>query len=186
MRYIAERIGIKAALGNSVYKIIGYFRQMVTTVSQLDSEMTELKRVTSETEGVYNDFLRNTTKKAQALGATMDQVISSTTSFVKLGYSMEDAQTLASNAIIYKTVGDIDIDTATNDMISVMKAFNLEAAQSEHIVDAFNIIGDKYAISSQQVGEGLRGSAAALATANNTFEESAAMVTAITEITQDA
>lgn len=147
MRYIAERIGIKAALGNSVYKVIGYFRQMITNVSQLDTEMTALKRVTAETEETYNKFLKNTTQNAQALGATMDQVISSTTSFVKLGYSMEDAQTLANNAIIYKTVGDIDIDTATNDMISAMKAFNLEAEQSEHIVDAFDIINNKYAIS---------------------------------------
>lgn len=186
MRYIAERIGIKAALGNSVYKVIGYFRQMITNVTQLDTEMTALKRVTAETEETYNKFLKNTTQNAQALGATMDQVISSTTSFVKLGYSMEDARTLANNAIIYKTVGDIDIDTATNDMISAMKAFNLEAEQSEHIVDAFDIINNEYAISAQQVGEGLRSSAAALATANNTFEESAAMVTAITEITQDA
>ena len=71
-------------------------------------------------------------------------------------------------------------------MISTMKAFNMEASQSEHIVDAFDIINNKYAVSAQQVGEGLRNSASALATANNTFEESAAMVTAITEITQDA
>ena len=116
----------------------------------------------------------------------MSEVVNATTSFSKLGFNLQEAQTLANNAIIYKTVGDIDINTATNDMISAMKAFNMEASQSEHIVDAFDIINNKYAISAQQVGEGLKGSAAALATANNTFEESAAMVTAITEITQDA
>ena len=36
------------------------------------------------------------------------------------------------------------------------------------------------------VGAGLKESASALATANNSMEESAAMITAITEITQDA
>lgn len=186
IKYIAERIGIKAALSNSIYKVIGYFRQMVTTVTELDTGMTALKRVTQETQRVYTDFLKSTTQNAQALGATMSEVVNATTSFSKLGYNLQEAQTLANNAIIYKTVGDIDINTATNDMISAMKAFNMEASQSEHIVDAFDIINNKYAISAQQVGEGLKGSAAALATANNTFEESAAMVTAITEITQDA
>ena len=185
IKYIAERIGIKAALSNSIYKVIGYFRQMVTTVTELDTGMTALKRVTQETQRVYTDFLKSTTSNAQALGATMSEVVNATTSFSKLGYNLQEAQTLANNAIIYKTVGDIDINTATNDMISTMKAFNMEASQSEHIVDAFDIINNKYAVSAQQVGEGLRNSASALATANNTFEESAAMVTAITEITQD-
>lgn len=185
IKYIAERIGIKAALSNSIYKVIGYFRQMVTTVTELDTGMTALKRVTQETQRVYTDFLKSTTSNAQALGATMSEVVNATTSFSKLGYNLQEAQTLANNAIIYKTVGDIDINTATNDMISAMKAFNMEASQSEHIVDAFDIINNKYAVSAQQVGEGLRNSASALATANNTFEESAAMVTAITEITQD-
>lgn len=185
IKYIAERIGIKAALSNSIYKVIGYFRQMVTTVTELDTGMTALKRVTQETQRVYTDFLKSTTQNAQALGATMSEVVDATTSFSKLGYNLQEAQTLANNAIIYKTVGDIDINTATNDMISTMKAFNMEASQSEHIVDAFDIINNKYAVSAQQVGEGLRNSASALATANNTFEESAAMVTAITEITQD-
>lgn len=175
IKYIAERIGIKAALSNSIYKVIGYFRQMVTTVTELDTGMTALKRVTQETQRVYTDFLKSTTSNAQALGATMSEVVNATTSFSKLGFNLQEAQTLANNAIIYKTVGDIDINTATNDMISTMKAFNMEASQSEHIVDAFDIINNKYAISAQQVGEGLKGSAAALATANNTFEESAAM-----------
>lgn len=173
--FIAQKLGIKAMLGNSVYRVVGYVKQMFTTVKQLDTEMTALKRVTSETANVYESFLKGTTKMAKELGTTMTDVISSVTSFVKLGYDMQEAQTLASNAMIYKTVGDIDINTATNDMISTMKAFNLEASQSEHIVDAFDIINNKYAVSAQQVGEGLKGSAAALATANNTFEESAAM-----------
>ena len=138
IKYIAERIGIKAALSNSIYKVIGYFRQMVTTVTELDTGMTALKRVTQETQRVYTDFLKSTTSNAQALGATMSEVVNATTSFSKLGFNLQEAQTLANNAIIYKTVGDIDINTATNDMISTMKAFNMEASQSEHIVDAFD------------------------------------------------
>ena len=45
---------------------------------------------------------------------------------------------------------------------------------------------NEFAVSSAQIGSGLNESASALATANNSFEESAAMITAITEITQDA
>lgn len=45
---------------------------------------------------------------------------------------------------------------------------------------------NKFAVSAADVGAGLKESASALATANNDMEQSAAMITAITEITQDS
>ena len=45
---------------------------------------------------------------------------------------------------------------------------------------------NKFALSSADVGAGLKESASALAAANNTMEQSASMLTAITEITQDS
>ena len=38
LKYIAEKIGLKAILGNQVYRVIGYFKQMVTVVKQGDKK----------------------------------------------------------------------------------------------------------------------------------------------------
>ena len=48
------------------------------------------------------------------------------------------------------------------------------------------MLGNKFALTAADVGTGLKESASALATANNSMEQSAAMISAITEITQDA
>jgi len=184
--YIMEKIGLKAILGGGIYDIINAFKQMAAIVKELDTGMTNLKRVSNETEKVYSQFLSNTGDRARNLGATMTDVVNATTGFSRLGYDLEEASKLADNAMMYKNVGEIDVDTATADIISTIKAYDMVADDSEHIVDVFNKLGNEFAVSSAQIGSGLNESASALATANNSFEESAAMITAITEITQDA
>ena len=186
LSYIASKIGLKAIIGGSVYKILDYFKQMVVVVRELDTGMTNLKRVSEETEATYRGFMTSAAGQARNLGSTMQQVIDATTDFSRLGYNLKEASELANNALMYSNVGDLDINTATDDIVSSMKAFNITAEDSIKIVDTFNTLGNKYALASADVGQGLRESASALATANNTMEESAAMITAITEITQDS
>lgn len=186
LKYIAEKIGIKALLGNSIYRVIGAFRQMVGIVTELDTGMTTLRRVTEETEATYRKFLKTAGDEAHELGSTVSNLVSSTGDFARLGYNIQESSELAKNALMYSNVGWLDIQTATADMTSTMKAFNITAQDSVKIVDVFDILGNKYAVTAANIGEGLKESASALATANNSMEQSAAMITAITEITQDA
>lgn len=186
LKYIAEKIGIKAMLGNSIYRVIGAFRQMVGIVTELDTGMTTLRRVTEETEATYRKFLKTAGDEAHELGSTVSGLVDSTGAFARLGYNIQESSELAKNALMYSNVGWLDIETATADMTSTMKAFNIEAQDSIKIVDVFDILGNKYAVTAANIGEGLKESASALATANNSMEQSAAMITAITEITQDA
>lgn len=183
---IASKIGLKAMIGGATYQALNYLKQMVSVVKELDTGMTNLKRVSEETESTYQKFMTSAANQARDLGSTMQQVIDATTDFSRLGYNLKEASELANNALMYSNVGDLDINTATDDIVSSMKAFNITAEDSIKIVDTFNTLGNKYALASADVGQGLRESASALATANNTMEESAAMITAITEITQDS
>ena len=186
LSYIASKIGLKAIIGGSVYKILDYFKQMVVVVRELDTGMTNLKRVSEETEATYRGFMDSAAEKARNLGSTMQQVIDATTDFSRLGYSLQEASELANNALMYSNVGEIDINQASSDMISALKAFNIASTDSMHVVDVFNKLGNEFAVTAANIGEGLSQSASALAVAGNDFEESAAMITAITEITQDA
>ena len=143
LKYIAEKIGIKAMLGNSIYRVIGAFRQMVGIVTELDTGMTTLRRVTEETEATYRKFLKTAGDEAHELGSTVSGLVDSTGDFARLGYNIQEANALAKNAVMYSNVGWLDIETATADMTSTMKAFNIEASDSIRIVDTFDILGKK-------------------------------------------
>ena len=161
-------------------------REMYDNVVLIDTAMTELIKVTNETDKAYSNFLDNVGDKAQKIGTTVDGLISSTADFARLGYSLKDAQELAEVANIYAVVGDeIDsVDQATESLISTLTAFGDEV-DAMGIVDKFNEIGNNFAISSGGIGEALKRSASSLAAANNTLDESIALITAANTVVQD-
>lgn len=169
--------------------MLGYrsLRQMVTAVYDVDKAMTELKKVTDETDAAYSRFLTNAISRAKELGATVSDTVNATADFARLGYNIDDASKLADAAIIYKNVGDgiEDISEASQSIISTMQAFSVAAEDAMLVVDKFNEVGNNFAISSQGVGEALLRSASSLAAGNNTLDESIALITTANTIVQN-
>lgn len=161
-------------------------RSMISDVATLDKAMTNLKKVTDETESNYARFLKTASKQAQELHSTITDLVEQTATWAKLGYSLQDAQNLAKTSMIYSKVGEIENATAVSDLVTVMKAFNIESSKSITIVDALNELGNNFATSAGELGEGLTKSASALQVANNSFEQSIALLTGGSEITQNA
>lgn len=84
-------------------------------VVDLDTAMTELKKVTDETDESYDRFLSDAAQKAVDIGTSYSDYVTATANFARLGYSMADASDLAEVATIYSVVGDeiSDVNEAT-------------------------------------------------------------------------
>lgn len=108
--------------------------------------------------------------------------------FRKSGFGDEDAANLALVATMYQNVADESISAADSAgfIIAQMKAFNIEAENATHIIDAVNEISNNYAVSSSDLANNLGKVSSALAVGGNSFEETLGMMTAITEITRNA
>lgn len=171
----------------ALHKMQDATRQVYQNVVDIDTAMTELRKVTNETDATYVKFMEDAADRAQRVGATISDTITATADFARLGYNLEDASSISDTALIYKNVGDgiSDINTASESLISTMQAFNIQAKDSMKIVDEFNEAGNNFAISSAGVGEALQRSGAALAAANNTMEQSIALATTMNRIIQN-
>lgn len=189
-----DRVGGLAAkftswltISQIIMQVYRAMKEMVSVVAEVDAAMTELRKVTDESEATYSKFLDTAAVRAKAIGATISDTVNATADFARLGYSITDASVLADAAIIYKNVGDgiEDISQASESIISTMQAFGIEATNVMTIVDKFNIIGNEFAISSTGIGEALLNSASALAAAGNTLDESIALITAANEVIQN-
>ena len=160
-------------------------KEVYNNIIAIDSAMVNVKKVTDETSETYKKFSVDASNSAVKLGVTITEIMNSTADFVRLGYSLKDAFTLSQTASIYKNVAYTDISTATKDIVSTMKAFKIEAKDSTSIIDKLNEVGNRFSISSAGLGEGLKQSASSLATANNTLDESLALITAANEVIQN-
>lgn len=70
--------------GGSVYKIISVLRQGIQYIKEIDLALTELKKVTDETEETYDKFLETAAKTADKVGSTIKDVVSSTADWARL------------------------------------------------------------------------------------------------------
>ncbi len=138
-----QKFGGWALITKSMMAAANSVRQMITNVTNLDAAMTELRKVTDETDATYEQFFSEATVRARKLGATVTDTINASADFARLGYDIDDAATLADTAIMYKNVGDgiTDISVASQSIISTLKGFSLEAEDATHVIDAFNEVG---------------------------------------------
>lgn len=170
-----------------IFKAVNELKKGIQYVRDIDLALTELKKVTDETEETYDKFLKTAAKTGARLGSTISAVTEATATFAKLGYSIEQASEMAEAAIVYKNVGDNieSTEDAANSIISTLKGFGMAASESMAIVDKFNEVGNRFAITSQGIGEALRLSASALNEGKNSLDESIALITAANEVVND-
>lgn len=124
-------------------RVFGQIKQGVQYVKEIDSALTELKKVTDETDETYAKFLKTASAAGAEIGTTISDFTNATADFARLGYSITEATDLAKAASIYKNVGDgiTSVSQASESIISTMKAFGIEANDAMGIVNRFNEVG---------------------------------------------
>lgn len=172
----------------SWYFIFNSFSKVYQNVVQIDTAMTELRKVTDATSKEYIKFLDDAETRARRLGATLVETVNATSDFARLGFDLQEASALADTAIVFSNVGDDveSIDEASKSIISTMQGFNIEAENSMEIVDKFNEVANHYASSAGDIGEIVKRSAAAMKVANSTLDETIALGVTANEVLQDS
>lgn len=162
-------------------------RRGLQYVKEIDLALTELKKVTDETEQTYDKFLDTASKTAAKVGSTIRDVVSSTADWARLGYSMEQAAKFAESTQILMNVSEFtDVSQATDTLISAVQAFGYTAETSMDVVDLLNMIGNNYAVSTADLAQSLTKSSASLVAAGGNLAEAAALTATANAIVQDA
>lgn len=188
---LASKFGSWLTVSQAIMYAVRAMKQMVSASIELDTAMTELKKVTDESDATYDKFLDNAEARAKKIGASLSDVVTSSADFARLGYDIDDASKLADAALVYKNVGDgiEDISQASESIIATIQAFYAgeenQADLAMSVVDKFNEVGNNYAISSEGIGEALLRSAASMQAANNTLDETIALTAAANTIVQN-
>lgn len=169
-------------------------KEMAQNVLDVDTQMTELKRVTDLTTDQYAGIYDRLISSAQEYGTQLTDLISATADWSRAGFDADVAAGLAEITSVYQHIADLDYDTSAENLLTAYKGFqtqldeqfgNDETAAVTHIADVYNEIDNNYATTAADIGEAVKRSASALSLAGNSLEETAGMVTGITEVTQD-
>ena len=167
-----------------VYDVINLGKEGFNVVRELNTALTEMRKVSDETVQSLKDYQATTFDTADAVGTTAKQIQNSTADWMRLGESMNQAAESAKDANVLLNVSEFEgIDEATESLVSMSQAY--KDLDKMDIIDVLNNIGNNYSISTDGLATALKDSASALVTANNDLNEAVSLTTAGNAITQD-
>lgn len=163
------------------------FSKMIQEVRDLDVELTEFSKVTDLTSQQTEKFIDDAYALGDTVARTGTEVVQATTLFKKMGYELDESMQFAKDALMWTNVADgiVGVESATNMLISTMKAFEQQGISSTHIIDALNEVSNNYSTSSSALSENLSTVAATLAVSGTSFEQTVGLMTAGIEIMPD-
>lgn len=170
------------------YTTVHTIKDMIYEVTDLDSALVELNKVTDLTSEGLDNLVKKAYEAAEGLAKTGTEVIEATTEFAKAGYDENTALELGKIALMYTNIADeaVNASDAANFIIAQLKAFNIEATDAMHVIDVVNEVANKFAVSSADIANNIGNASAVMANAGNTLEETIGLLTAGTEITRSA
>jgi TP901 family phage tail tape measure protein len=166
------------------YDVINLGKEGFNVVRELNTALTEMRKVSNETVQSLKNYQATTFDTADAVGTTAKQIQNSTADWMRLGESMNQAAESAKDANVLLNVSEFEgIDEATESLVSMSQAY--KDLDKMDIIDVLNNIGNNYSISTDGLATALKDSASALVTANNDLNEAVSLTTAGNAITQD-
>ena len=155
-------------------------------VVQLDAKMTELQIVSGATWREMTQIMDGAAEAAKRVASSITDIVDATTVYRRLGFANALALDFAELTTMYSKVGGVEMAEAESSVTSIIKAFGLEDVDDLKLaMDQLIMVGNNFAISSGELGEGLQNSGSALMAAGNTFTESLAILTSANNVVQD-
>ena len=180
---------------SAVTLIFSQVKQAVSSFLQLDTAMTDLYKVQDQitSRDQFSGLLTKWNKLAQNLAVTTNSLISSMEAWSKIGFNLDMSEQLAEITSIFEKTAEISNEKATSTLISAAQAFTEiddlgvddYVKRVEAVGNKINAIGNKYAIDSEGISDGLQNASAALKVAGNDLNETIALITATNKIYQN-
>ena len=169
-------------------KVLGTMRKMAGYVTQIDTAMTELRKVTDESSAAYTRFQKQSGQTAVQIGSSISDLINTSVEYGRMGYSLAESQQLGVVTTKFANTGNFNSVTDASDaLIAIIRGFDgLDVSDAEMVSDKLTAVANAYAVTASDIATGLQRSASALNMGGVNLDQATAMITAISEITRDS
>lgn len=123
-----------------VYDVINLGKEGFNVVRELNTALTEMRKVSDESLQSLKNYQNTTFDTADAVGTTAKQIQTSTADYMRLGESLDKAAESAKTANVLLNVSEFDnIEDATKSLVAMGQAY--KDLDKMTIVDKLNEVG---------------------------------------------
>ena len=130
-----SRIPVWAAGMTMFYAPLRGLQNIVDQVIQIDTIMTEIRRVMDEPDYKFNEMLQEAVETGDQLSNKISDILQMTSSFGRMGFDESELGNITKTAEVLQNVSDLSVDETVNTLTSAMLNFNVAAEDSISIAD---------------------------------------------------
>jgi len=180
---IAQFAGVCSMIQNIAFQVP---RDMIQAVKDVNAAQIELTKVSNSPTNQLTAYWDEAADSAKKYGAAISDVINSTADWSRLGYNLDEAKKLSDATTLMQKVGDnMTQESSSQGIISTLKGFQFDANEVTKIIDEVNEVANTQPIDTSGIFAGLERSASSMSAANNTLEQTIALITAANSVVQD-
>ena len=160
----------------------------ITTIKELDEQMTKMAVVTSPSISDYWKQLPQYTKRANALGAAIKEVYEADTLYYQQGLKTNQVIQVSNETMKMARIAALDAAEATDRMTSAMRGFNMEINETsaQRVNDVYSQLAAITASDVNEISVAMTKTASIAHSAGMEFETTAAFLSQIIETTRES
>lgn len=182
---VVGKVAKWTAVTTAVYAPVKAFKEAVTTIKALDTEMVNVQKVTGASARQMQQFQDRAYQLSTQYGRSVTDVAAAMTSFARAGYG-DKLDEMAELSTLVQNVGYVSEDTADSMLLAVDAAWKLNGSHTElmKVIDGVDKVTNQNATDFQKMAEGMTVAASVFAESGESIQTFAAMVGTGTAATQ--
>lgn len=151
------------------------------TLKNVEDRVVEITRVFSDATVNINEYSNSIFELATGYGRSFEDASEVVLRFAQAGETASDSLELAETALIALNTAELDVENSTNSLIGIMQQWKLENEDFPLLIDKINITADSFAVTSQDLVDGLLRTSSAAKNAGISLDETIGVLTAMRE-----
>lgn len=172
--------------GSLFYGAISGLKEMVSQAIEIDTLMTNIRRVMNEPDYKYNELLQESIDLGDTLSNKITDILQMTGDFGRMGFDESELSTLTKTAQVLQNVSDLTPDDTVNTLTAAMLNFNIAANDSISIADKLNEVDNNYAVTTLDLANSIRKAGSTASTFGVELNDLIGYTTAIASTTRES
>src|SRR5690554_4128139 len=149
-----------------------------------EAALIDLEKVMGEGEGSASDYSDTFSDLSSRFGVNAASIIQSTADFRQAGFDIGDSLTLVEQSLLAVNAADLTTQQSSELLIGTLAGFQAPASEAARLLDVLNAVSNNAGASVDQLGEGFKILSPVAKTLGLSFEETAALLTPVVEVTR--
>jgi hypothetical protein len=167
------------------YAPLRAFQDAVTQIIEIDTQLTELMRVSNGQENI-NKVLAESIRLADELGNKVTNLNTAIIGFSRQGFRGDDLIAISEVATLMSNVSTLSLEESMSGVTAAMKVFNITAEDSIRIVNSMNEVDNNFSIETAQLSDSIKKAGGAARAFGVDMETLIGHTTAIGQVTRES